>query len=69
MTTGGDGTGVSVSDGVITVGNADGAAVEVYTIGGSLVGKTNAANAEFNVDGGVYIVKVGGKSHKVVVND
>lgn len=69
VTTGGDGTGVSVSDGVITVGNADGAAVEVYTIGGSLVGKTNAANAEFNVDGGVYIVKVGGKSHKVVVND
>lgn len=64
-----DGVNVSVSDGTITVGNAANATVEVYTVGGSLVGKADTTTAEFNVAGGVYIIKVGGKSYKVVVAD
>lgn len=64
-----DGVNVSVSDGTITVGNAANATVEVYTVGGNLVGKADTTTAEFNVAGGVYIIKVGGKSYKVVVAD
>lgn len=52
--------------GTISVSGAEGM-VEIYSMSGALVGKANAMEATFGVRPGVYIVKIGSESHKVVV--
>ena len=65
-----DGRIVTVEDGVIKVNNADGMAVSVYAIDGTLVKSVKAmdGHAEMAVPGGgMYIVRVGGKTVKVAM--
>lgn len=60
-----DGYGIDVS------GLKDGDNVMVYTQGGTLVAKSNSQNGNAHVDGssfskGIYVIKAGGKSLKMV---
>lgn len=57
---------ISVDGRTIVVSNAEGQNVAVYTASGLLLHNGNG-DARVNVDGGVYIVKVGDRSVKVLV--
>ncbi|WP_297244306.1 choice-of-anchor J domain-containing protein [uncultured Prevotella sp.] len=63
-----DRSGVTVSDGKISVAGTDGKAVSVYTADGRLVYNGKAAgNTEISVPAGQYIIRLGAKAVNVVV--
>lgn len=64
-----DGAEINVNDGTIAVRRAGKYGIEVYSIDGSLIYKTASDNASINVGSGIYIVKTGGNSQKVIVTN
>ena len=65
-----DGRGsVAGGNGQITVNGDEGENLAVYTLGGVKVVEStlNGSSNAFALDGGIYMVTVGGKTHKVVV--
>ncbi len=60
---------ISVNNGVMTIEQADKDDIEVYSIGGSLIYKTFSDKASVSVDNGIYIVKTGAKSQKIIVTN
>lgn len=61
---------ITAANGVISVKAAEDAEVVVYNVAGALVNAAPAVAGEtvsFNVDGGLYIVKVGKQAQKVVL--
>lgn len=60
---------ISVNNGVMTIEQADKGDIEVYSIGGSLIYKTFSDKASVSVDNGIYIVKTGAKSQKIIVTN
>jgi outer membrane protein assembly factor BamB len=58
---------VIVSNNQILVRNNSGKTVALYTTDGKLIYETWETNAVFNVNSGVYIIKEGENTHKVVV--
>ena len=58
---------VIVSNNQILVCNNSGKTVALYTTDGKLIYETWETNAVFNVNSGVYIIKEGENTHKVVV--
>jgi hypothetical protein len=58
---------VSVQSGQIIVDGAAGESVALYTIEGKCIAETKQTPAVFNVATGVYLVKVGQMTQKVVV--
>ena len=62
------GVTVKGGDGCITITGADGQAVTVYSAGGaSMASRTAQATETIDVPAGLYIVKAGGKTQKVLV--
>ena len=62
------GVTVKGGDGCITITGADGQTVTVYSAGGAkMAGRTAQATATIDVPAGLYIVKAGGKTQKVLV--
>ena len=57
---------VASSDGVLEVWNNDGVLIEVYSATGMKIGSATTAHAQFNVGTGIYIVKGGDRSFKVM---
>lgn len=60
---------ISVNNGVMTIEQADKGDIEVYSIGGSLIYKTFSDKASVSVGNGIYIVKTGAKSQKIIVTN
>lgn len=60
------GVRVSSSDGVLEVWNNEGSSIEVYSATGMKIGATAATYAQFNVGTGIYIVRAGDRSFKVM---
>ena len=59
---------ISSDHGTITVSDANGESVSIYTLSGQKVAVATAAqNETFSVPTGVYVAKVGGKTVKVNV--
>ena len=62
------GVTVKGGDGCITITGADGQTVTVYSAGGAkMAGRTAQATETIDVPAGLYIVKAGGKTQKVLV--
>ncbi len=59
---------ISVNGGEIVVNNADNCTISIYSLAGQLVYSNNAYNNEsIALSKGVYIVKAGGKTQKVII--
>lgn len=61
------GVAISTIDGGLSIADAEGKTVEVYTVGGSLVTRQDG-NGTVSLTPGIYVVKVNGKSTKVRVD-
>ena len=60
---------ISVSNGIMTIEQAGKGDIEVYSIGGSLIYKTFSDKASVSIGNGIYIVKTGAKSQKIIVTN
>ena len=59
---------VYATDGGIAVAGVEDASIVLYTVSGAKVAETTGNDAQFNVQPGLYVVKVGNTSYKVSVN-